>query len=86
MNIRLIHLAQGELGLCHLQKLINTGLAWRLEGSYGRQAMECLREGSCYLPLKSFTDLYGNKIPSRRELVDGEIGTLTHCKNFYEQL
>jgi len=32
------------------QELINTGLAWQLQGHYGRFAMELLEEGFCKHP------------------------------------
>jgi len=32
------------------QELINTGLAWQLQGHYGRFAMELLEEGFCQHP------------------------------------
>ena len=32
------------------QELINTGLAWQLQGHYGRFAIELLEEGFCKHP------------------------------------
>lgn len=34
------------------QKLINSGLCWRLEGSIGRFAMGLIEAGYCYLGVK----------------------------------
>ena len=32
------------------QELINTGLAWQLQGNYGRMAVQFLEEGFCRYP------------------------------------
>lgn len=32
------------------QYLINTGLAWTFQGSYGRAAVDLIRSGRCHLP------------------------------------
>jgi hypothetical protein len=32
------------------QKLINSGEAWTLQGSYGRMAMRLVDDGECVLP------------------------------------
>ena len=78
-----INKAQRELGADFLQKLINTGQAWHLEGSVGRQCMDALRSGMCMLPKKSFTDAYGNRIPSRDELKQGSMGTWQNTIQYY---
>jgi hypothetical protein len=32
------------------QHLINTGLVWQLQGSFGRTANQLIEQGVCYLP------------------------------------
>jgi len=58
------------------QKLINSGLAWKLEGSIGRFAMDLIRNGYCYLGVKGHKDYYGNYVPSRFEVETGTKGSL----------
>jgi len=44
----------GELSdneiIAGFQELIDSGTAWQLQGSYGRQAMELVESGDCTLP------------------------------------
>ena len=46
---RIIEYESGEMDETHVielfQELVNTGLAWQLQGSYGRMAMALIREG-----------------------------------------
>lgn len=60
---------------CSMQKAINSGMAWRMQGSYGRSAMDALEGGLCMLPMESRTDYYGNVVPPRDVLVPGSKGT-----------
>ena len=68
MNIQTIYARQKSAGVDYMQRLINNGSVWQMEGSMGREAMRLLEAGICMLPKKSFTDHYGNRIPSRDEL------------------
>lgn len=63
------------------QDLINTGTAWRLEGSVGRMAMDLIEEGRCMLGEESHRDFYGNYVPSRHEVVAGTKGS----REYYEK-
>lgn len=79
MNSRLdVYNKAHELALEHepeLQSLIDSGTAWRLEGSYGRAAMESLESGVGVLPDTSHSDYYDNKVPAYHELSAGSKGT-----------
>lgn len=68
-----------------LQDLIENGMAWKMEGSIGRRAMDALTSGACFLPLKRHKDYYGNVIPSREDLEDGTKGTLLNSQKFWDQ-
>ena len=84
MTIKEITELQKEFGYLEIQEMINTGLAWQMEGSVGRQAMQSLESGACYLPTKTYKDYYGNVVPDRNLLEDGTKGTLLNCKRFWE--
>lgn len=66
-----------------MQKMINNGSVWKMEGSVGRYAMELLESGACWLPKKAHYDYYGNRIPSRDELTKGTKGTYQNSVKFY---
>jgi len=83
MTIERITELQEAHGLKQMQDLINSGDAWRLEGSYGRAAMANLESGACMLPTESHRDYYGNTVPSRDMLQDGSKGTLQNSINFW---
>lgn len=64
-----------------IQKMINSGLVWKLEGGFGIETTILLQEGKVMLGKKQTKDAYGNTIPSRNDLLKGSIGT----KKFVEQ-
>lgn len=75
---------QREYDVLEYQEVIHSGSAWIIEGIHGRIAMEYLKSGVCYLPLKSYSDYWGNVVPSRSEIEkNGGVGTLEHSKSFW---
>lgn len=69
-----------------IQDQINSGLCWRLEGSIGRFAMDCLEAGVCMLPLQRKIDYYGQVVPSRNDLKSGTKGTFQNAANFWNRI
>ena len=58
-----------------IQRAINSGSAWSLQGSYGRSMMEAIKDGRCMLGLKDCRDYYGSHIPSRTQVEGGTKGS-----------
>jgi hypothetical protein len=58
-----------------LQRAINTGEAWKFQGSYGRTMMAAIEAGFCLLGLLPAEDAYGNPIPDRDEVQPGSKGS-----------
>jgi hypothetical protein len=86
MNHNTIKKFQKEFGFTELQELINTGMAWKMEGSVGREAMHALEMGACMLPKKDNYDYYGNLVPSRDKLKPGTKGTYQNSKNYWNRV
>lgn len=84
MNIKKIKLLQSDYGYQEMQDMINSGIAWKMEGSIGRQAMSLLECGACMLPKEMHKDYYGNTIPSREMLAEGTKGTLSNSQRFWQ--
>lgn len=58
-----------------MQKLINSGTVWKLQGSYGRSAMDALEAGLVMLGTESHRDYYGNFVPARTMVEEGTKGS-----------
>lgn len=57
------------------QHLIDTGTAWRLQGSYGRAAYDLIQAGRCMLGEVGHNDAFGSYVPSRTEVKPGAPGS-----------
>lgn len=62
-----------------LQELIDSGNAWRLEGSVGRQCMEAIEDGRCTLGPVGHRDYYGNYVPAIHEVEPGSLGSAEYA-------
>jgi hypothetical protein len=60
------------------QSMINSGMAWKLQGSYGREAMSLIESGQCILGEVGHNDYYGNYVPSRFEVKAGTKGSVEY--------
>lgn len=58
-----------------LQKAINDGSGWRLQGAYGRAMMQALEDGICMLGKSMTYDALGQEIPSRDQVKEGTKGS-----------
>lgn len=67
-----------------MQGLIDSGAAWKLEGSVGRAAMAALESGACHLPAVPHTDYYGNRVPAYFMVEPGTKGSI-QCWQEYHQ-
>jgi hypothetical protein len=85
MNYKKIRRLQREMGYDYMQILVDSGIAWKLEGSVGREAMHLLEIGAIMLPKTAHQDYYGNVIPSRDWLKEGK-GTFQHSVKFYSHV
>ncbi len=66
--------------IAEMQELINSGMAWRLEGSVGREAMSLIENGECMLGEEGHRDFWGNYVPSRHEVQPGTKGSPEYCE------
>lgn len=84
-----IRYEQGELDeddtVAMFQRMIDSGMAWRLQGSYGREAMRMIEARLCTLGPVGHRDYYGNYVPSKFEVVSGTEGSEEYCKKMSEK-
>ncbi len=63
-----------------LQALIDSGMAWTLEGHVGREAMAAIEGGACTLGPEGRYDYWGNYVPSRFEVEPGSKGSVEYAE------
>lgn len=63
------------------QRLIDDGSVWKLQGHYGRTAIQLIRAGECLLGPVGHHDYYGNYVPSRYEVTSETPGSVEYAKN-----
>lgn len=83
MNTQRIKKLQKETGYDEMQRLIDSGQAWLMEGYVGRQAMNALEIGACMLPTERCTYYYGGTVPSRYDVKPGTKGSYKRCADFW---
>jgi len=67
-----------------LQDFIDNG-CWSLEGSIGRAMARAIEDGRCVLRDLSWNDYWGNRIPSRTEVVEGTKGSVTYAYRLLQE-
>lgn len=67
--------ATDEQVVAGYQELVNTGVAWQLEGHVGRTAMALIKAGKIMLGEVAYKDYWGNRVPSRFEVQPGSVGS-----------
>ena len=65
--------------IAELQDLLDTGLAWKLEGHVGRTCKDAIDAGYCMLGHEGHVDYWGNYVPSRYEVEPGTPGSPEHA-------
>lgn len=61
--------------LADMQSLVDSGDAWRLEGSIGRAAHDLIMQGQLMLGPEAQRDYWGNYVPSRFDVEPGTPGS-----------
>ncbi len=82
-----VTVTEGDMSVevdAHVQELVNTGMAWRLEGHVGRVCMLAIDNGDAVLGEAGHNDYYGNYVPSRTEVKSGTKGSVEYALNRQE--
>lgn len=72
--------ASEEEVIATYQHLIDTGMAWKLEGHVGRTAEGLIEAGHCVLGKQGHRDYWGKYVPSRTEVQAGTKGSVEYAK------
>jgi hypothetical protein len=69
-----------------LQRRINDGSIWSLEGSAGRAAHEAIVNGCCVLGRRGHRDYWGNYVPARHEVKEGTKGSCSYARRLQPEI
>ena len=72
-----------EAELAGLQSLVDSGMAWSLEGSVGRACMRAIEDGAIVLGVTDHRDYWGNHVPSRVQIVEGTKGSVQYAHDLH---
>lgn len=64
----------------NLQRMIDSGQVWRMEGSMGRAAMDAIKQGHVILGPKAYRDYWGNRVPAHHEVKPGTHGSPEYAR------
>jgi len=67
--------------MASIQRAINSGSAWSLQGFYGRTMMAAIEAGDCLLGRNRASDFWGNTLPSRTDVREGTKGSYEFVAN-----
>jgi hypothetical protein len=65
----------GRVYYAALQRQVNNGTIWSMQGSMGRAAMDAIQSGRILVGLQPHKDYWGNTVPGRDQLEAGTKGT-----------
>ena len=61
-----------------IQRLINSGMAWQMEGAIGRECMAAINAGRAMCSTEAHKDYWGNVVPSRYDVKPGTKGSFDY--------
>ncbi len=74
----------GDFDVDAWQYLIDKGHVWKLQGYYGRMAIDLMKQGICMPAPERHTDYWGNIVPSRNDGYFDSTGTWVWTDNAVE--
>lgn len=75
INIETDEMSTRTEDAARMQRIVNDGQGWSMQGSMGRSMMAAIEAGEVMLGKKAARDYWGNYIPSRDEVKAGSKGS-----------
>ena len=64
----------------NVQRSLNSGICWQIEGAAGREAMAYIKAGYCVLGPVATSRPYLDPVGSRTDVVRGTLGSLEYAR------